>query len=187
MGSADSSAAPGSPRVAGSSSAAGRAQGATPRRLLPLERLGTQGALLLQSLGPSPAAVAGSPRELQIEACWEHSPAPPRKCPLSSPTGSPSEESAGQPASLPASQPAAAAAATAAAQGQPRRGAGLGPGARCARSWPPRRRSGRSVPAAGLPRCLAMGLIRIGSDRCGNGRAPLSRWRTGWAKLCLGG
>lgn len=66
-----------------------------------------QEAPFLQSRGPclvGAAVVAGSPRELQIEACWEHSPAPPRKCPLSSPTGSPSEESAGQPASLPASQ-----------------------------------------------------------------------------------
>lgn len=102
--------------------------------------------------------MAGSPRELQIEACWEHSPAPPRKCPLSSPTGSPSEESAGsqpvgQPGCQRASQPAAAA-----AQGRTRRGARLGRALSPSLSPRPPH-AGRSVAAVGLALRLRMGLV----------------------------
>lgn len=158
----------------GSPGAAGQGSGCDSAPFPSLERLGMQEAPFLQSRGPcllGDAVVAGSPQELQIEACWEHSPAPPRKCPLSSPTGSPSEESAGQPASLPASQRPLQLPSPQ-HKGSRAAGAGLGPGARCPRSWPSRRRAGRSVPAAGLPRCLEMGLIQTRSDRCGMGVHP---------------
>lgn len=165
----------------------GRAQGSTPPPLASPERLGTRGAPLLQSRCPflvPDVAVAGSPRELQIEACWEHSPAPPRKCPLSSPTGSPSEESAGQPASLRASQRPLQLPPP---QPKGSRAAGLGPGARCPRSWLPRCCAGRSVPAAGLPRPSSGDGEDLDPIRQLRGWVcSQSGWRTSWVKLCLG-